>query len=450
MSDIDPALREAELPSKSAHPTWILRFFEQVERPQRPAGEEQLEEAERHVTRHVGSLKLAPSGKLDMDIRSATLQGVLSLNVFPVMEADAWIMGDPDSIDRLEEHCVAACTGRFTVERVRAEEDDETLREAAFGSVSPDWGGPAAPWSPLPLRQARQYISRHPDAQIEIEFPTVYEEDRTAKMADLTVAEQQKVISHRRYAEQVAKELGVAQYDYDEEQADIRLHPNPAQPPAGLPGLSPGGAPGLGVDPTRSAGLANRVRATMAGQAPEPAAGAGHRPGLGAEDRAAFRNDQAKINEAAARLEAATARAVDAFAAHLPSAPPVPPAVPTPAGPPPAIVLRHEVSEADPTPPPAVHVHAPATVARARRIEYDDEGRVARIVDEPVVPPASETVSIVEAAAPPAEDPAPPAAPAADIHVHVPQPGPRVRTVEYDAEGRIVRVVDDPDPDVTA
>lgn len=416
MSDIDPALQADEAPSRSAHPTWILRFFESIERPQRPAGEEQLEESERHVSRHVGSLKLAPSGKLEMDIRSASLQGLLSLNVFPVMEADAWIMGDPDSIDRLEEHCAAATLGRFTLERVKAEEDEETLREAAYGSVSPDWGGPAAPWSPLPLQSTRQYIQQHQDAQIEIEFPTVYEEDRGKKIQDLTVAEQQKVISHRRYSEQVAKELGFAQYNYDEEQDDIKLHPSPAQPEMGMaPSAGPTGAPGGGGrgqtratfagGPAASASLHNRVRATIAGDGPvDP----GSRPGMGAEDRAAFRADQDKVTEAAVRavdrlgrdlgdrLDRAL-RDIREAARPAPLPPPVLLEAAEPLAPAPIIV-----------PPAQVHIHEAAPAPAA---------------------PADVTVT-----------PAPPTP--VEVHVHTPPRGPRV--IEYDAEGRVVGIKDAP------
>jgi hypothetical protein len=36
-----------------------------------------------------------------------------------------------------------------------------------------------APWSPVPVRQAREFLRANPDARIEIIFPTVYEEDRS-------------------------------------------------------------------------------------------------------------------------------------------------------------------------------------------------------------------------------------------------------------------------------
>lgn len=400
MSQVDPDLRQSALPSRSAHPTWLLRFRE-------PVSAERLREAESSgreapEPRHVGSLKLAPSGKLDMDIRSAALQGLLSLNVFDAMEAERWILGDPDSIDLLEAACVAATEGRFTVERVRVDQDDEALMEAAYGSASDaaQWGGPVAPWAPLPLRMARQFIMGTPDAQIEINFPTVYEEDRTAKIADLTVAESQKVISHRRYAEQVAKELGIAQYDYDEEQQDIKLHPSPAAAMPGL-GVGPGGEPGFprggGVgDPAASAGLHNRVRATLQGQAPEPPAGPGHRPGMGAPERAAFRNDQSL--EAAAASHAKTVEVLGEFfmrgmqeivesvrAAAAPT--PVAEVVATPS---PEI----HVHEAEPSPviipAPVVHVHAPPAGPRpARRIIWKD-GRPVGFEDVPpeAAPPA--------------------------------------------------------------
>jgi hypothetical protein len=99
---------------------------------------------------------------------------------------------------------------------------DDDVRES---DVDPsldldDDGLPEAPWAPMPLERARTFAREH-DAQIEVFFPTVYEEDRTAKLADLTTAQTVRAIAHRRMSEQMARELGFEHYDYDEEQAEI-------------------------------------------------------------------------------------------------------------------------------------------------------------------------------------------------------------------------------------
>lgn len=59
------------------------------------------------------------------------------------------------------------------------------------------------------------------DAEIEVTFPTVAEQDRTAKIRDLYTAQEAGWISKRRAATIGAKELGVTEYEYDEEQEEI-------------------------------------------------------------------------------------------------------------------------------------------------------------------------------------------------------------------------------------
>jgi len=105
-------------------------------------------------------------------------------------------------------------------EIVHAELDAPDLDPAALAEAIADEHEPA--WAPPdPATVARDFIRRNPDAQVEIIWPTVYEEDRSSKIADLVNAEGVGVISHERAAEQVAKELGFAQYDYAAEQEQI-------------------------------------------------------------------------------------------------------------------------------------------------------------------------------------------------------------------------------------
>jgi len=80
-----------------------------------------------------------------------------------------------------------------------------------------------APWSPVPVAPGRAFVRASPEAKIDFVFPTVYDEDRPSKMKDLTTAQAVAAISHQRMAEQMAKELGFEQYDYDSEIEAIRV-----------------------------------------------------------------------------------------------------------------------------------------------------------------------------------------------------------------------------------
>jgi hypothetical protein len=147
----------------------------------------------------------------------------------------------------------------------REDEIVEPLTETATG------GGPEAPWAPTPTWVARRMRQENPETACEFIFPTVYEEDRTAKIADLGAARQEGWITHRRAAEQGVKELGFDAYDYDKEQDAIAKEKK-----AGV------GAPQLGQGDALAQSLAGRggppetrrrddpgepVRADLAGQA---------------------------------------------------------------------------------------------------------------------------------------------------------------------------------------
>lgn len=60
-----------------------------------------------------------------------------------------------------------------------------------------------------------------PKSKFEVNFPEILEEDRSQKIQDLLVAQQEKVISHERFAEITAKELKISDYDYKAEQKQI-------------------------------------------------------------------------------------------------------------------------------------------------------------------------------------------------------------------------------------
>lgn len=78
------------------------------------------------------------------------------------------------------------------------------------------------PWSPVPTAIGKTFINQNRDSQIDIVFPTVYEEDRTAKIKDLATAQALDTITHQRMSEQIAKEMGFENYAYDEEEQQIK------------------------------------------------------------------------------------------------------------------------------------------------------------------------------------------------------------------------------------
>lgn len=117
---------------------------------------------------------------------------------------------------------------------VEDREDDiaEPLTEAATG-------GPEAPWSPVPMWVGRRMRQERPETGCEFIFPTVFEENRSEKIADLGAARQENWITHRRAAEQGVKELGFDAYDYDEEQNAIAMEKKAG---VGVPQLGQGDA----------------------------------------------------------------------------------------------------------------------------------------------------------------------------------------------------------------
>lgn len=73
----------------------------------------------------------------------------------------------------------------------------------------------------------------------EITFPEIIAQDRSAKLKDLALCVTEGWISKERAATIAAKELGISEFEYDEEQADIAKDPAPAAP-AESPLTSPG------------------------------------------------------------------------------------------------------------------------------------------------------------------------------------------------------------------
>ncbi len=94
----------------------------------------------------------------------------------------------------------------------------------------------------------KRFIQAYPefaneDPEVEFTFPEIVYEDRSKKMDDISKAEMNKWISHRRASEMAVKQLSITTYDYQAEQAEIEaeasagLEPKtalvpPAEPPA--------------------------------------------------------------------------------------------------------------------------------------------------------------------------------------------------------------------------
>lgn len=93
------------------------------------------------------------------------------------------------------------------------------------------------------------------NAECEIQFPELITQDRTAKINDVTKAQMNSYISHKRAAEIVAKELDVKDFDYQAEQTEI-LKDDKAlgiTPAMTAPLTTPGGGGQTGNGKTQSA-----------------------------------------------------------------------------------------------------------------------------------------------------------------------------------------------------
>ena len=260
--------------------------------------------------KRLGQVAGNQAGRIEFDIVNAAFQARMLLDVIPALEAVAMTPTRPEyreSFQKTVENLDGGTkykVGFREVLNVREAMEGLGYRGAGdtpnavvrWGSSSPDWGGPAAPWSPVPLEPARKFIKENPDAAIEVNFPTVFEEDRSAKIGDLIKGDLAGFISHRRAAEQYAKEMGFEQFDYDDEQAEISAeHPKDSvspdmKPTAGKGGGEPGGGGGgMGVvkasplQQPQAEGPIGRTRAVWAG---DDAAG-----------RHSFRAEQKQLSE---------------------------------------------------------------------------------------------------------------------------------------------------------
>jgi hypothetical protein len=250
------------------------------------------------------------AGRVEFDISNAAFQGRMLLDVVPALEAVAMTPARPEYQDAFKRTVESLDGGgKFRVDfrevlNIREAMEGLGYRGAGdapnavvrWGSSSPDWGGPAAPWSPVPLEPARKFIKDNPDAAIEVNFPTVFEEDRSAKIGDLIKGDLAGFISHRNAAEQYAKEMGFEQYDYDDTQEEIaQEHPRDSVAPDMKPtaGKGGGGEPGGGGSGVVKASPLQQPQAERPGAGVTRAVWAGD----DAAGRHAFRAEQKRLSE---------------------------------------------------------------------------------------------------------------------------------------------------------
>lgn len=294
-----------------------------------------------------------------------------------------------------------------TAEVVDDETDDlETLDRSVIESLREVGDDP--PWAPVPTRIAKTYLQSNEDAQLELNFPRVYEENRSSMLADLTTAQSMGYIGHARAAIQAASELGFDDYNYDlEQQAIARQSPQGVQPgagdeiAAGVMGPSASGQPSPApkqVPPPSGTGADDR------GTSLEPR---NKRDDLSSDSQHAFRMQQ-KTSEmvetmlqtmlvmqqqmVTAMREMATSSPPTVLSEVRESLPPQPVVVTTPQ----PIILHETTLETmqdlmrqttetleqlrdtlpRPAPPPLPPVYR-------RRIERDAQGLISAIIDEP-------------------------------------------------------------------
>jgi hypothetical protein len=141
-----------------------------------------------------------------------------------------WVMGDPfydddkdpfaydpaEDLDRPDDDERDENVSDYNAEDERDRKVQAFLVESGYDAQF------VPPWSPVPTALGKAFITQNRDAQIDIVFPTVYEEDRTAKIKDLATAQALDTITHQRMSDQIAKEMGFENYDYSEESDQIK------------------------------------------------------------------------------------------------------------------------------------------------------------------------------------------------------------------------------------
>lgn len=101
------------------------------------------------------------------------------------------------------------------------------------------------------------------NVQVEVTFPELIVQDRTAKLKDLALGEMQGWWSKERAAHIAAKEMSISEYDYQKEQKDMALETPTAVNPLTTPGL-------LSSEPTPQTALTSTDRKSLSDQNRNP------------------------------------------------------------------------------------------------------------------------------------------------------------------------------------
>lgn len=265
------------------------------------------------------------------------------------------------------------------------------------------YGTDDAPWSPVPLGDAREFLNEDETRKLDMIFPTVYEEDRSIKLKDIAMIQGLNYASHRWASEQAAQELGREDFDYDQEMKAIKkeevLLPKPAMMPgeepadAGSPGHAVvGKGPGIQGDPTGGEFMRPGTEPT----ADDPP---GKRDQVSNVVQAEFRRQQRQSTRAFKRIGIAlgqfteTMRAMATTIREVSKVPAQVTVPPTQEGdqkievhsPPIHVYLPEQAVP----PAPNVEVHPPATKLRMFRVtERDQHGMIKTLqeVDAPETP----------------------------------------------------------------
>lgn len=366
------------------------------------------------------------AGKLEFEIQDATFQGLLMLDVIPALEAVSMTPANTEYPEALKKTIESLKEKKYRVEL----REVLSLRESSFGgdqptavirwgSVSPTWGGPAAPWAPVPLGIAHEFVKETPDAALEINFPTVFEEDRSAKVKDILAGSTSGFISQRRAAEQYAKEMGFEQFDYDEEQSIMSKE----KPPPTLSPMLPGSSGGGNNNPKEVPTLPSSI--------PVDAPGQGVSRGEWSADNSQGQHSY-KMDQRLAELEESVLIAEDSIKALKES----------------EKATKARLKEAEKEVSRRKRELKEAKIERdARTVAFAEiaakpstiinipERETKVEVHTPDIKPADVKVEVH----PPAVEVHPP-----NIEVNVIPPAKNEREVKYDPDGRIVKIIDQP------
>lgn len=102
-------------------------------------------------------------------------------------------------------------------------------------------------------------------AEIEVTFPEIVTQDRTAKLKDLALAKEENWISQQRSAEIAAKELGITNYDYEIEKKEMEAEQQASYPQ--MPQVFPLSTPGQPAAPEPAQPSTDVSRAATSGAA---------------------------------------------------------------------------------------------------------------------------------------------------------------------------------------